>query len=694
MPGSKSHHADDNIPAIYPSALDAVAQQAQVATFASSNSRRWGSPASASPERAETPGDEPAESALLTGSFLLLFTYVFLANTWLGDDAYITFRVVENFVGGYGITFNPDERVQAYTHPLWMLLLSTAYVITSDLFFTALAISYALCALTLVTVFRRLHALWRSALFLGLLLSSKAFVDYTSSGLEYPLSFLLLAIFYCRFFAVARSPAVLAPSELIGLGLIASLAFLNRSDSILLYAGPLLYLAFVAWPIYRARLALLFAVSLAPAALWLLFSYVYYGFPFPNTYYAKVATGIPRSLQFRQGMAYVANSFNFDPFTLGLIALSAAVAVRARRLPEIAATASALLYVMYTVSIGGDFMSGRFFAMPLLIAAIVVVWTINRREVALILGAGLIAYNVIAPLAPIKTRASYDGAWAWRLQNGVKDERGHYHQITNVLFYAPFRTLPDHVWFREGISFRNSPEKVSVQGSIGFFGYNAGPAKYVIDRNALSDPLLARLPVSESLYFEFYAGHFFRELPNGYFESRQQGRNLIVDPLIHEYYDKLLNVTAGPIFSRARASDIWDLNFGRFRRIHEMVTARRPVSVSVAADNERFSTDVGIRNTRGDGALIASGRAGYLQMGPNIPLKAGHFRVQWIGTVNATPEQRLGYVEVWDGGRQLTRRPVHAGEFAPDTKVLAEIGFALKRPTTDLEYPTLRGTGR
>ena len=86
----------------------------------------------------------------------------------------------------------------------------------------------------------RLDSLWRSALFLGLLLSSKAFVDYTSSGLEYPLSFFLLAVFYCRFLAVARNRRErLAPTRLVGLGLIASLAFLNRSDSILLYLGPL-----------------------------------------------------------------------------------------------------------------------------------------------------------------------------------------------------------------------------------------------------------------------------------------------------------------------------------------------------------------------------------------------------------------------------------------------------------------------
>jgi hypothetical protein len=345
--------------------------------------------------------------------------------------------------------------------------------------------------------------------------------------------------------------------------------------------------------------------------------------------------------------------------------------------------------VLYTISVGGDFMSGRFFAMPLLVCAIVVVRMVHRREMGAALGAALVAYNVIAPLAPVKTRANYpDGAWAWRLQNGIKDERGHYHQISNVLFYAPFRALPDHLWYREGISFRNSSEKVSVQGSIGFFGFVAGPTKYVIDRNALSDPLLARLPVSESLYFEFYAGHFFRELPNGYFESRREGRNLLVDPLLHDYYDKLLNVTAGPVFTSARARDIWDLNFGRYRRIHELVTAQRPVFVSVAADNERFATDVGVRNTRGEGTLIASGaREGYLQMGPNIPLKAGHFKVRWLGTTQVAPGAPLGVVEVWtDGERLVARRAVLSGEFSSGDKTLAELTFALDQPTTNLEY--------
>ena len=37
-------------------------------------------------------------SRLVRASLLLLFSYVFLANAWMGDDAYITYRVVWNFV--------------------------------------------------------------------------------------------------------------------------------------------------------------------------------------------------------------------------------------------------------------------------------------------------------------------------------------------------------------------------------------------------------------------------------------------------------------------------------------------------------------------------------------------------------------------------------------------------------------------
>ncbi len=46
------------------------------------------------------------------------------ARAWVCDDAYISFRTLENLLDGYGLRWNVDERVQVYTHPLWLLLVA------------------------------------------------------------------------------------------------------------------------------------------------------------------------------------------------------------------------------------------------------------------------------------------------------------------------------------------------------------------------------------------------------------------------------------------------------------------------------------------------------------------------------------------------------------------------------------------
>ena len=420
--------------------------------------------------------------------------------------------MVWNLLHGYGAVFNPGERVQAYTHPLWMLTISAAHAITREFFFTALAVSYGFALAAVLVVGRSARSAAGMALAVLWLVTSKAFADYTSSGLEYPLSYLLLALFYVRFCRISDAP--LTSSELRRFGLLAGLAFVNRLDSVTLYAAPLAWLALRAIRRRDERVLPLVLAFAVPAAAWLVFATIYYGFPLPNMYYAKVATGIPASLLHRQGFAYLLNSFAHDPITLGTVGVLAAMSVRGSA-PVRCTAVSALLYVAYTVSVGGDFMSGRFFAMPFLVAVIALIPQFLRRESSAAAAAALVVYNVLMPIVPIKTTGAYDAAWAWRSQNGIKDERGHYHRITNIFFYSPFRTLPDHTWMREGLSFRNGPDKVTVQGSIGFYGLAAGPARILVDRNALSDPLLARLPVSPRLYFEFYAGHYFRDIPPG-----------------------------------------------------------------------------------------------------------------------------------------------------------------------------------
>ena len=37
---------------------------------------------------------------------------VVIAQAWVSDDAFITFRVIDNFVNGHGLRWNVDERVE------------------------------------------------------------------------------------------------------------------------------------------------------------------------------------------------------------------------------------------------------------------------------------------------------------------------------------------------------------------------------------------------------------------------------------------------------------------------------------------------------------------------------------------------------------------------------------------------------
>ena len=133
---------------------------------------------------------------------LACFLFIIARDSWLSDDAYITLRTVDNFIHGYGLTWNVDERVQVYTHPLWMGLLSALYFCTHEMYYSVLALSLLLSvlAVALVAVYLA-RSLALGLLAILLLAASKAFVDYCTSGLENPLTHLLLVLFLLVYFS-------------------------------------------------------------------------------------------------------------------------------------------------------------------------------------------------------------------------------------------------------------------------------------------------------------------------------------------------------------------------------------------------------------------------------------------------------------------------------------------------------------
>lgn len=97
---------------------------------------------------------------------------------------------------------------------------------------------------------------------------------------------------------------------------------------------------------------------------------------------------------------------------------------------------------------------------------------------------------------------------------------------------------------------------------VGYSGFASGPTKHIVDVLGLTDPLIARLPLSKR--GSWRPGHFFRDLPLGYMESVEQHKNLIADPDLAHFYDVVARVTRGPLLSWQRLADIWRLNTGQY----------------------------------------------------------------------------------------------------------------------------------
>lgn len=128
-------------------------------------------------------GDITAKDKVLVGVFLAAFAALVIRNAWLSDDAYITFRTVDNFVNGYGLTWNVAERVQTYTHPLWMFLVAAVYAVTREIFFTSLILSIVLSLVAAgIVAFRMSRSVWLACASLAVCTLSKVFIDYSTSG--------------------------------------------------------------------------------------------------------------------------------------------------------------------------------------------------------------------------------------------------------------------------------------------------------------------------------------------------------------------------------------------------------------------------------------------------------------------------------------------------------------------------------
>ncbi|MET0284670.1 MAG: hypothetical protein ABW352_09380, partial [Polyangiales bacterium] len=495
-----------------------------------------------------------------------------LRSSWVTEDAYITLRTVDNWVNGYGLTWNVDERVQAYTHPAWMFLLSLGYFFTREAFTTTILIGWLTTAAAAFTVVHFARTAGHAVAAVVLLTLSRGFVEFSTSGLENPLSHLLI-ITFIGLYAMRTKP-------LWQLALTAAVLAMNRIDAILVVGPALAHASYLdleerGWKETLRSLLLGFSPFLA----WEAFSLFYYGFPFPNTAYAKLNTGLPRLEVIRQGFVYWVNALAWDAPLLIVALFGVATAFIQNRRRDIFIALGLLGYELYVINIGGDFMQGRFFTIPFFTGAcLIAISELPLEEPSR-------AAAVLAPFAflflhPLATEVFPIAALNL---SGIADERTFYRDDASLVLFTRNRNMPSHTWIALGKELKSKNEKTFSFDNIGFLGFAAGPGVHIIDQLALSEPLLARLPMRYR--HSWRVGHYHRHVPEGFRETAKAGGECkMTDKKLCEYYGHLREVISGPLFSWSRFKTIAAFNLGMYEKLIDRDKYRYP-------DMQRTSLD-------------------------------------------------------------------------------------------------------
>ncbi len=326
------------------------------------------------------------------------------------DDAFISFRYARNLVEGHGLVYNIGERVEGYSNFLWTIWSAVGHFFGAEPVLWANVSSILLTAVLLLLVVRvaRNHMTatvdpWLVAVlaivYLGV---DRSFAVWATGGLETRLSTLLL------FAAIATSPLFYPDRSRLRLSsLLFGLAILTRMEAYLFFG--LTTVLVVALPRgFRSWRWRDYADWLLPfaiiAAAHLIFRLLYYGYPVPNTAYAKV-TGANFAMGWKYLLAF------FLEYHLWLLAPLIVIGLVAKQKdaddwiharPLLPVFLMFLPYLFYLAYIGGDHFEFRQLdpILPFLALAIgsgtaaVVGWL--RRPVARVAAAAALIALVVA----------------------------------------------------------------------------------------------------------------------------------------------------------------------------------------------------------------------------------------------------------------------------------------------------------
>jgi arabinofuranosyltransferase len=480
---------------------------------------------------------------------------------------------------GWGPGFNATENVQAYTHPLWFLSWLAIGVVTNQWIIGVLVMGIIFSVGASALIFWRTATIARLIVVTGLLVMSNAFVEYATSGLENSLAYLTVGVLIAMTLKGFPNTGRRAYLDMAILGLLSAAVFLTRFDLLVLIVPILVYVIWQQRTLWRGLLVLA-ATFVIPLVIWFGWSQFTYSSWLPNTFAAKRNVDIPATELIIQGLRYLMVSFENDPVTLLALVLGIGAALflgtRVIRLWGI----GTLLYLAYVVWIGGDFMAGRFLAVPVYVAVFmlaVVTWKspkgdgteVTAQEATAVAGIGAIALIAfLSGSTPVAFSNPQGARWEaeQNVNAGVSDERGIYvannrslNELIDNLSLAYID--PDLVPYGDGTGLNRSlrnlsktaqnwpvsdgfftlPSEVAdVCGFLGTVGIVTGPTVHYVDTCALTDRFLAEQPFTPAEPFAWKPGHFHRAVPEGYLDAiRTNDPALVQDRVLAFELEKL-----------------------------------------------------------------------------------------------------------------------------------------------------------
>ena len=272
----------------------------------------------------------------------------------LFDDAMVSMQYARNLANGYGLVWNAGgARVEGFTNPLWVVLMSLVHLLPIGASKTSLVVQIVAAGFLAANLYfvRRISLAISGGseiVSLGAVVLTATYLPLNFWGLEgMEVSALALIV------SIALCQALLSLAERkfpIFLYLVLGASIWIRPDMVVPFVAIMLFLAVADAP-NRRRHLLWGGLTLGGfCAAQTLFRIWYFGDPLPNTYYLKLA-GYPLFLRMTRGVEVLVN-FAWQSNIL-LFAVPFALAIR-RDLRVLLLLWVFIAQLLYSAYVGGD----------------------------------------------------------------------------------------------------------------------------------------------------------------------------------------------------------------------------------------------------------------------------------------------------------------------------------------------------